>query len=784
MIVDSVAPTSMTNGMLRKGSENVLKPAMFSDMTESQTLPNRSTTRCRIIFTTAIRLSSLQMMKLKLSPFRLQNLVLGLATAGMLLTAASAFAQRLPGTENGEWRYLGGDAGHTRSSPLNQINGDNFGDLEVAWIWRTDNFGPNLDYFSRSTPIYVDGMLYTVATPRRQVVAIDPNTGETLWAFREPETIRHLRSPRQAYGKGVAYAEVDGRGVIYVTSPAFFLWALDAKTGRPLENWGTRVPLEGFSDTGTIDLIPPLVSDWGRWQDRSASYDANYGIPRELGMVTASAPPIVVNGVVVVLVGHQPSYGQTRIENVPGDIMGFDARNGEFLWKFHVIPRPGEVGHETWHNDAWQWSGDMSSWAPASADPELGLVYIVTNASTVQTYAGHRPGDNLFGGCILALDVRTGERRWHFQIHRSDQWNYDLPTPPMLMDLTVDGQRIPALIQNTKQGLIFAFNRETGEPIWPIEDRPVFQTEVPGNYTSPTQPYPTRPEPVDRIVVDGLTEEFVVDYTPELKQQALEILSHYRVGGLYVPPLPENHDNDFYNNVGCIGGGNIIPHPPVADPSTGLMFASHRRRCFAPTFMAPTGGVDEDDPNYAVPSATGATPNSTPTTVAAWLPGGFREPSDAQASFVSVTGLPTIDGVPLYKRMNNQLSAFQMNTGERSWSVPVGETPDVLTNNPHLAGLEIPNTGGAGWSIQMVAGDLLVQTRSLSQGTGQIVPDAPLQLHGRDKLTGEILGSVELPAPGQYGMMTYMHEGKQYIVVQIGSVQTGFPGSLVAYALP
>ena len=787
MIVDSVAPTSMTNGMLRKGSENVLKPAMFSDMTESQTLPNRSTTRCRIIFTTAIRLSSLQMMKLKLSPFRLPNLVLGLATAGMLLTAASAFAQRLPGTENGEWRYLGGDAGHTRSSPLNQINGDNFGDLEVAWIWRTDNFGPNLDYFSRSTPIYVHGMLYTVATPRRQVVAIDPNTGETLWAFREPETIRHLRSPRQAYGKGVAYAEVDGRGVIYVTSPAFFLWALDAKTGRPLENWGTRVPLEGFSDTGTIDLIPPLVSDWGRWQDRSASYDANYGIPRELGMVTASAPPIVVNGVVVVLVGHQPSYGQTRIENVPGDIMGFDARNGEFLWKFHVIPRPGEVGHETWHNDAWQWSGDMSSWAPASADPELGLVYIVTNASTVQTYAGHRPGDNLFGGCILALDVRTGERRWHFQIHRSDQWNYDLPTPPMLMDLTVDGQRIPALIQNTKQGLIFAFNRETGEPIWPIEDRPVFQTEVPGNYTSPTQPYPTRPEPVDRIVVDGLTEEFVVDYTPELKQQALEILSHYRVGGLYVPPLPENHDNDFYNNVGCIGGGNIIPHPPVADPSTGLMFASHRRRCFAPTFMAPTGGVDEDDPNYAVPSATGATPNSTPTTgttVAAWLPGGFREPSDAQASFVSVTGLPTIDGVPLYKRMNNQLSAFQMNTGERSWSVPVGETPDVLTNNPHLAGLEIPNTGGAGWSIQMVAGDLLVQTRSLSQGTGQIVPDAPLQLHGRDKLTGEILGSVELPAPGQYGMMTYMHEGKQYIVVQIGSVQTGFPGSLVAYALP
>ena len=626
-------------------------------------------------------------MQVDLGSARVQAVMRILAVAVLMATPASA--QRLTGTENGEWRYLGGDAGHTRSSPLNQINGDNFAELEVAWLWRGDNFGPNLDYFSWSTPVYVDGMLYTVATPRRQVVAIDPATGETLWTFREPETIRHQRSPRQAYGKGVAYADVNGRGVIYVTSPAFFLWALDAKTGRPLENWGTAVPLDGFPDTGGLDLIPPLVADWGRWQDRRASYDANYGISRELGMVTASAPPIVVNGVVVVRVGHQPSYGQTRIENVPGDIMGFDAATGAFLWKFHVIPRPGEFGHETWQNDAWRWSGDMSSWAPASADPELGLVYLVTNASTVQSYAGHRPGDNLFGGSVLALNVQTGERRWHFQIHRSDQWNYDLPTPPMLMDLTVDGQQIPALIQNTKQGLIFAFNRETGEPIWPIEERPVMQTEVPGNYTSATQPYPTRPEPVDPIVWDGLTEDYVIDYTPELRRQALEILSYYRTGGLYVPALPQDHDNEFYNNVGCLGGGNIIPHPPVADPSTGLMYASHRRTCSAPSFMAPTGGVDVDNPNYAVPSATGATPNTTPTTgttVVAWLPRGARRPTDAQAQFVRVSGLPTLDGLRLYKPMDNFLSAFQMNTGERSWSLPVGETPEAIRSHPRLAG--------------------------------------------------------------------------------------------------
>ena len=446
--------------------------------------------------------------------FTLHNLVklacqTGFVTAFGFCLMLPVTAQPMLGTENGEWRYLGGNIGHTRYSPLDQINRENFEDLEIAWIFHSDNFGPNLDYFSRSTPIYVDGVVYTVMTPRRQVVALDPATGEILWTFREPETIRHQRSPRQAYGKGVAYAEVNGRGVIYITTPGFFLWALDAKTGIPLENWGSNFPVGGFPETGVVDLVPLLVDDWGPWQDyvvAGGEYDPDYGIPRELGMVTASAPPIVVNGVVIVLVGHQPSYGQTRIENVPGDIMGFDAATGERLWKFHAIPRPGEVGHETWHNDAWRFSGDISTWAPASADPELGLVYMVTNASTVQSYSGHRPGDNLFGGSLLALDVKTGERRWHFQIHHSDQWNYDLPTPPMLIDLNVDGQAIPAVIQNTKQGLIFAFNRETGEPIWPIEDRPVIQTEVPGNYTSLTQPYPTWPEPVDGIILDGITE--------------------------------------------------------------------------------------------------------------------------------------------------------------------------------------------------------------------------------------------------------------------------------------
>ena len=700
----------------------------------------------------------------------------GVLVLSALLAAPSAGLAQLTGVEDGEWRYLGGDAGHTRSAPaLTQITAANFSDLEVAWIWRGNNFGPGVEYTTRSTPVFAGGVLYTVAGQRRQVVAIEAATGETLWSFREPETMRYLRSPRTDFGKGVAYAEVDGRGVVFVTSPAYFLWALDAETGRPLEDWGRPVPLEDFSQTGVVDLIPDLVRDWERWLSWDEPYDPDHGIPRQLGMVTASSPPIVVKGVVVVLVGHEPSYDQTRIENVPGDIMGYDAGTGEQLWKFHAIPRPGEVGHETWENDAWRWSGDMSSWAPASADPELGLVYIVTNASTVQSYAGHRPGHNLFGGSVLALDVQTGERRWHFQIHHSDQWNYDIPTAPILMDLTVNGERVPALIQNTKQGLVLAFNRATGEPLWPIEERPVMQTEVPGNYTAPTQPYPTRPEPLDPIVAIGLTEAFVIDYTPELKQRALEILSEFRLGGLYVPPLPYPHDHDYRNVIGCMGGLNIY-HPPIADPSTGIMYAPHNRVCSASRFLVPTNGVDEERglPQQSAEAWRGRerhTP-TTGTTVAAWAPGGPAEFPE------------TIEGLPVYTPLYQALAAYDMNTGEKLWDMPIGETPERIRNHPLLRGVDLSGTGGSGHSIQMVVGDLLVQTTEDLRGETELSENGMPLLHARDKRTGQILASVEIPIPGQYGMMSYMHDGKQYIVVQSGSARRGQPGALVALTLP
>ena len=707
--------------------------------------------------------------------FRVGGGVVALVTLVCVPHTGSA---QLRGVQNGEWRYLGGDAGHTRFSPLTQINASNFSQLKVAWAWRGDNFGPGMEYTFRSTPIYADGVLYTVAGQRRQVAAIDAASGETLWTFREPETIRYLRSPRSDFGKGVAYAEVEGRGVIFISSPAFFLWALDAKTGTPLENWGTPVPLKTFPRSGVVDMIPDLIRDWEPWLKwKGGPYDPDYGIPRPLGMITASSPPIVVNGVVVVLSGGEPTYDQTRIENVPSDIQGYDARTGKHLWKFHVVPRPGEPGHETWLNDAWRFSGDMHSWAPASADPERGLVYIVTNSSTYQFYTGHRPGDNLFGGSVLALDVKTGRRKWHFQIHRSDQWNYDIPTAPILMDLTVSGTRVPALIQNTKQGLVFAFNRESGQPLWPIEDRPVMQTEVPGNYTAKTQPYPTRPEPLDPIVWNGITDEFVMDYTPELKRRAMEILSKFRIGGLYVPPLPYPHKNSVVNNVGCQGGLNIY-HPPVADPTTGIMYAPHSRNCNAPTHLVATGGVDEERTEFAGKSAEAwrgrerVTP-TTGTTVAPWKQG------DA-----TVGRLPTIDGLPVYKPLYQGLAAYDMNTGAKLWDLPVGQTPARIRNHALLKGVNVPNTGGTGNAIVMVTGTLLLQTSEDLRGEAESNEKGLPLLHARDKRTGQILASVPLPFPGQYGMMTFMHDGKQYLVVQTGSARRNQPGSLVALALP
>ena len=524
---------------------------------------------------------------------------LAVAVGAATLLGAPLWAQDR-GTPPGEWRYIGGDAWHTRYSGLDQITAENFEDLEIAWIWRGDNFGPFPLGVSRSTPVYVDGLLYTVAGERRNVVALEPTTGETVWTYREPHTTRFDRGMRNGYGKGIAYAEVDGRGVVYIITPAFFLHALDAKTGRPLENWGTSVPLDGFPETGVVDLLPDLIADWGPWLEWDGGpYDPDFGIPRELGYITNSSPPIVVNGVVVVGNSAEQGYNQTRVENVPGDILGYDARTGEFMWKFNVIPRPGEFGHETWENDAWEWTGDVSSWAPMSADPERGIVYIPTNPPTIDFYGGFRPGDGLYGTSVIALDVQTGERVWHFQTVHHDIWNFDNPTAPIALNVNVDGQATPIVVQTTKQGFAYTFNRETGEPVWPIEERPVPQSDVPGEQLSPTQPFPTRPAPYE---MQGLTEDDLIDYTPELRAEALEIIQNYKIGPLFNAPIQVGHPSGLRSFVSCPSGSVNIQHPTSADPETGIMYIATSRGCRSERLVPGAGdrrsGRHHDDRNH------------------------------------------------------------------------------------------------------------------------------------------------------------------------------------------
>jgi len=645
----------------------------------------------------------------------------------------------------GEWRYIGGNAAHTRYTPLDQINAENFEELEVAWAWRGDNFGPRVDYVFRSTPLYIDGLLYTVAGYRRTVAAIEPATGETLWTYREPHTTRWERGMRNNYGKGVAYAEIDGRGVIYMSSPGYFLHALDAKTGRPLEGWGQPVPVEGFSQTGIVDMLPDLVSDWEPWLESGYEYDAEQGIPRDLGNLSTSSPPIVVNGVIIVGNVHEQGYYQTRTENIPGDVLAYDAATGEFLWKFHVIPRPGEFGHDTWENDAWQRTGDVSSWAPMSADPQLGLVYVPTNPPTVDFYGGFRPGDNLFGTSIIALDVETGERVWHFQTVHHDIWNFDNPAAPVLLDVTVDGRPTPIAVETTKQGFAFTFNRETGQPVWPIEERPVPQSEIPGEQLSATQPVPTKPAAFE---LQGLTEDDLIDFTPELRAEALEIVENYRIGPLFNPPIQLGHPSGLRSFVSCPSGASNIFGPPSADPETGILYVPTLRGCRSENIVP---GVEIDSPDDIM------TTGETISDFAVLNRGDFRGPQ----------------GLPIFKPPYSQIVAIDMNTGEHAWAMPNGDTPERIRNHPALAGVDIPNTGVSSHPITLVTQTLLVTAEG---GAGQPV------LHAVDKATGERLGTVELPAPGRYGMMSYMHDGAQYIVVQVSSPD--HPGALAALRLP
>ncbi|MDP6414575.1 MAG: PQQ-binding-like beta-propeller repeat protein [Gammaproteobacteria bacterium] len=649
----------------------------------------------------------------------------------VLATFLLGLSGELVAQDSLEWFSLGNDYAHTRYSSAAELTADNFGDLEVVWEWD----GASLDAVSgRSTPSYINGTLYTVAGSRRHVVAIDPKTGEQLWSYRLPNTGRWEYSMRADYGKGIGYSEVDGRGVIYMITPGFFLTALDAETGAPLVGFGNPVPIDGFPESGVVDLLADL----------DHPYDPYEGIPLETGYITGSSPPIVVNDTVIVGNSAEQGYNQSRIENVPGDILAYDKRTGEFKWKFNVIPRPGEYGHETWENDAWEWTGDVSSWAPISADVENDLVYIPTNGATIDYYGGFRPGDNLFGTSLIALNASTGERAWHFQMVHHDIWNYDTPTAPVLLDLNVPGQgEIPAVAQVTKQSFVYAFNRLTGEPIWPMVERPVPASTVPGEKLSPTQPFPTKPAPYD---IQGVSMDDLVDWTPELRQQAITAYADYQMGPLFNPPIQRGHGSGKRAAMFCPGGGGgaNITAPAVADPTTGYLYVSSHSAC-SPIQLVPG---EEADLQYDAP--TGTTFSQYANGPGAGAP---RHPA----------------GIPLYKPPYSRITAIDMNTGEHAWMIPTGETPARVQQVIDDNNLDVGNTGTGALVPMVVTPNMLVYSDTATDGT-------PM-LYAINKASGAIEAEIEVPARSRYGMSTWVHDGHQYIMLQTGS-------KLTAMALP
>jgi quinoprotein glucose dehydrogenase len=634
-------------------------------------------------------------------------------TAACLLAAlalpALACAQRGTGAE---WPVYGGDPGHTRYSSLDQIDSSNAANLEVAWRWSARNQGPNPLAASQTTPLFVKGVLYATAGTTRNVVAIDPATGETLWTYRFDERSRLENAPRVNSGRGVSYWS-DGRGDdrIYVVTPGYHLIALDAATGRPIP---------GFGRNGVVDLQQNLRTRAGVVMN---------------GSIGASSPAAVIGNVLVVGAALHVGMRPPSKTNTPGDVRGFDARTGRLLWTFHTLPEPGETGHDTWLDGSAAYTGNTAVWAQISWDASLGYVYLPTEAATGDYYGGHRPGTNLFSTSILTLDARTGKRVWHYQTIHHDIWDWDNPNAPILADLTINGRPRRIVAQMTKQGFVFVLDRVTGEPIWPIEERPVPRGDVRGEWYSPTQPFPTRPAPFER---QGFSEADLIDFTPEIFVRAKAIASQFRWGKLFAPPSLQNAPDGTQGTItlpASTGGANW--EGGALDPETGYLYVPS---VTALSFLSLVEGGTASDMNY--------------------IAGGGR----AQLA----------PGVPIVKPPWGRITAINLTTGDHAWMVPNGDTPAYVAERLKLPAASIPNTGRASRAGLLVTRTLLFAGEG-TNGSGN--------LWVLNKRTGARIARLDIPSGTQTGVpMTYLHNGRQYVV--FATTGNGEPAEIVAYALP
>jgi glucose dehydrogenase len=480
--------------------------------------------------------------------------VIGLRVAG-----PSGQAPGFPSTKNGEWPYYTADVRGSRYSPLDQINASNFNQLEVAWRFKTDNLGTRPEFKLEGTPLMVKGVIYATGGTRRSVVALDAKTGELIWVHAEKEGARAVNAPRQLSGRGLSYW-TDGKGddrVIYVTT-GYRLVSLNAKTG---------VPVPGFGNNGVVDMkVGALV---GKGQQ----------IDLESGEIGLHSTPTVAKDVIIVGSSFREGLTVKTHNNTKGLVRAWDAKTGKLLWTFNTIPRPGEFGNDTWEKESWAINGNTGVWTQITVDEELGLVYLPVEDPTSDLYGGHRPGNNLFGDSLVCVDLKTGQRKWHYQIVHHPIWDYDMPAAPLLADITVNGKPIKAVAQATKQGLLYVFDRVTGQPVWPIEERPVPQTDVPGEKTSPTQPFPTKPPAYSR---NGVLESDLVDFTPEIKAQALEVAKRYRLGPVFLPPAVSKPEGPLGAlTAGTLSGGVNWPGSAY-DPEMHAFFSHACNACISP----------------------------------------------------------------------------------------------------------------------------------------------------------------------------------------------------------
>jgi quinoprotein glucose dehydrogenase len=610
----------------------------------------------------------------------------------------------------GEWRYLNHDPQSTRYSPLDQIDKGNFKDLKVAWRWNPaigpappslggtaqGNGDPTLAiYRSEATPIMANGVLYTSAGGQRVVAAIDAATGRQLWMWTGmDEGGRDRKAPRRNAGRGVAYW-TDGRDErIFVITTGFYLVALDARTGVPVTSFGTN---------GAVDLM----------QELNVQFD-------HVTRIGNSSPPMVYKDTVIIPPALEEGFVPSSMRNTPGYVMAFDARTGRQKWVFHTVPQPGEFGAKTWEDESNAYTGNTGVWAPISVDPELGYAYLPVETPTDDYYGGHRLGSNLFANSVVCVDLETGKRIWHYQITHHDIWNYDLPSAPALVNMTVGGRPVRALVQLTKQAYAYVLDRVTGEPVWPFEERAAPASDVPGERAWPTQPHPTKPPAYD---YQGYVENDLIDFTSQLRAQAVKIARQYRLGPVFTPPSevkPDGTKGTWYNPGGT--GGSLWQG----------------------------GGFDPETSYFYIPSKTG--------------PGIISVANDPSSDLRFSRGKGdnlSVEGLPILKPPYSRITALDLNKGEFAWMVPLGTTPERVARNPALKDIALPNTGGIG-----LHATLLVTKTLLIAGEGW---GGAHVIRAYDKKTGAVVSEIGIPGMMGSMPMTYMANGRQYIAFTVGT---------------